>query len=53
MDVILKTKRKIWRPSTASSSIVITIPKEIDFLNEGDEVSLKVTTDKKVIIEKI
>ncbi|MBI5060747.1 MAG: AbrB/MazE/SpoVT family DNA-binding domain-containing protein [Candidatus Aenigmarchaeota archaeon] len=50
--MILKTKRKIWKPSTASSSLVITIPKEIEFLKEGDEVTLKLTSDKKLVIEK-
>lgn len=52
MEVILKTKRKVWKPSTASTSLVVTLPKEIEFLKEGDAVSLKITSDKKIIIEK-
>lgn len=51
-EIIIKTKRKVWKPTTSSSSLVVTLPK-IEFLKEGDKVTLKITSDKKIIIEKV
>ena len=50
-NIILKTKRKVWRPTTSTSSLVVTLP-QVDFLREGDEVEIKVTSKGKIIIEK-
>ena len=50
-EIIMEVKRKLWRPSKTSNSIVITIP-NVAFFNEGETVKLKVTLDKKIIIEK-
>ena len=50
-SIILKIKRKLWKPSSSTTSLVVTLPK-VDFLKEGDEVEINVTSDKKIIIEK-
>ena len=50
-NVILKTKRKIWKPTTSTSSLVVTLP-QVDFLKEKDEVEIKVTSKGRIIIEK-
>jgi len=51
-SVILKAKRKVWKPTTSTTSLVVTLP-QVDFLKEGDEVEIKVISDKKLIIEKV
>lgn len=50
-EIIFSQEKKVWTPSTSSSSLVITLPK-VDFLKEGDKVTVKVDSDKKIIIEK-
>ena len=50
-EVILELDRKVWRPSKTSKSLVITLP-NVTFLKEGDVLKLKITTDRKIIIEK-
>jgi len=45
-------KRKIWKPTTSSTSLVVTLP-QVEFLKESDEVKLSITMDKKIILEKI
>lgn len=50
-EIILSEKKKVWKPSTSSSSLVVTLPK-VNFIKEGDEITAKVTSDRKIIIEK-
>jgi len=50
-EIIIRTERKVWKPTTSSTSLVVTLPK-VEFLKEGDNVILKITGDKKIIIEK-
>lgn len=52
METLLKLKRKIWKPTTSSTSLVVTLP-QVEFLKENDDIELTVTTDKKIIIEKV
>ena len=52
MEPLIRVKRKIWKPSTASTSLVVTLPR-VEFLKENDEVEVIITTDKRIIIEKI
>jgi hypothetical protein len=52
MEPLMKVKRKVWKPSTASPSLVITLPR-VEFLKENDKVELIITTNKKIIIEKV
>jgi len=51
-EILIEVRRKLWRPSKTSNSIVITIP-NVKFFNEGEIVNLKVTLNKKVVIEKL
>lgn len=48
---IVVVRRKVWKPSTSSTSLVVTLP-IIEFLKENDTVKVSVTSDKKLIIEK-
>jgi hypothetical protein len=52
MEALLKLRRKVWKPTTSSTSLVVTLP-QIEFLKENDEVEVVVTSDKKIIIEKV
>lgn len=52
MEPLIVVKRKVWKPSTATTSLVVTLP-QVEFLKENDEVDVKVMTDKKIIIEKV
>jgi hypothetical protein len=52
MEPLIVVKRKVWKPSTATTSLVITLP-QVEFLRENDEVELKIMPDKKIIIEKV
>jgi len=45
-------KRKVWKPTTSSTSLVVTLP-QVEFLRVNDEVDVKVMADKKIIIEKL
>jgi len=51
MEPLLKVKRKVWKPTTSSTSLVVTLP-PVEFLKENDKVNLTVMSDKKIIIEK-
>jgi len=51
MEPLLKVKRKVWKPTTSSTSLVVTLP-QVEFLKENDKVTLIVTSNKKVILEK-
>ena len=51
-EIIVKLDRKVWKPTSSTSSLVITLPK-LEFIKEGDTVTLKVTSNKKIIIEKL
>ena len=51
-NIILKVNRKVWKPTTSTSSLVITLP-QVDFLKEKDKVEIKVTSDRKITIEKV
>ena len=48
---LVVVKRKIWKPSTSSTSLVITLP-PVEFLKENDEVKVSITADRKIVIEK-
>lgn len=48
---VLKVKRKVWRPSRTSKTLVISLP-SVDFLQEGDKVDVLVTSQKRIIIRK-
>ncbi len=50
-NYIIKTKRVVWKPTTSSSSLVVTIPKS-ELFKEGDIVTLSITSKGKIIIEK-
>jgi len=50
-EILLELKRKVWRPSKTSKSLVVTLP-DVAFLKVGDVLKLKITTDRKIIIEK-
>jgi len=50
-NIILKTKRKVWKPTTSTSSLVVTLP-QVDFLKEGDEVEIEVTSKRRIIVKK-
>jgi hypothetical protein len=52
MEPLIVVKRKVWKPTTSTTSLVVTLP-HIEFLKENDEVNIKVMPDKKIIIEKI
>jgi len=52
MEPLIVVKRKVWKPTTSSTSLVVTLP-QVEFLRENDEVDVKVMADKKIIIEKM
>jgi hypothetical protein len=52
MQPLLVVKRKIWKPTTSSTSLVVTLP-QVEFLKENDEVNLLVMPNRKIIIEKV
>lgn len=52
MEPLIVVKRKVWKPTTSSSSLVITLP-QVEFLKENDNVEVIVTADKKIIIQKL
>ncbi|MGC8812621.1 MAG: hypothetical protein ACP5O8_03510 [Candidatus Aenigmatarchaeota archaeon] len=51
MEPLLVVKRKVWRPTTSSKSLVVTLP-QVEFLRENDKVRLLVMPNQKIIIEK-
>ena len=52
MEPLLRVKRKVWKPTTSSNSLVVTLP-QVEFLKEHDEVNLSVMPNKKILIEKL
>lgn len=52
MQPLVVVKRKVWKPSTSSTSLVVTLP-SVEFLKENDEIKISITSDRKLIIEKV
>jgi len=48
--IALTVKRKIWRPR-GSKDLAISIP-AVDFLKEGDDISVSITTLERLVIQK-
>ena len=48
--IALTVKRKIWRPR-GSKDLAISIP-AVDFLKEGDAVSVSITTLERLVIQR-
>jgi hypothetical protein len=48
--IALTVKRKIWRPH-GSKDLAISIP-AVDFLKEGDDVSISITTLERLVIQR-
>lgn len=48
--IALTVKRKIWRPR-GSEDLAIHIP-AVDFLKEGDAVSVSITTLERLVIQR-
>jgi hypothetical protein len=49
--VVFEKRRKVWRPTRTSSTLVISVP-DTSFLEEGDYVTVKVTSRLRLIVEK-
>jgi hypothetical protein len=49
--VIFEKRRKVWRPTRNSKTLVISLP-TTSFLKEGDYVIVKVTARLRLIVEK-
>jgi hypothetical protein len=47
----LKVERKLWRPTPATTSLVITLPR-VDFLKKGDVLEISVDKDEKITMVK-
>lgn len=47
----LKIERKIWSPTPATTSLVITLPR-VAFLKEGDILEVTVDTDERITLVK-
>jgi len=48
--IALTVKRKIWRPR-GSKDLAISIP-AVDFLKEGDDVNISITTLERLVIQR-
>jgi len=48
--IALTVKRRIWRPR-GSRDLAISIP-AVDFLKEGDDVSVSITTLERLVIQR-
>jgi len=48
--IALTVKRKMWRPR-GSKDLAISIP-AVDFLKEGDDISVSITTLERLVIQK-
>jgi len=48
--IALTVKRKIWRPR-GSKDLAISIP-AVDFLKEGDDVDVSITTLERLVVQK-
>jgi len=49
--IALTVKRKIWRPR-GSKDLAISIP-TVDFLKEGDNVNVSITTLERLVIQRL
>ena len=48
--IALTVKRKVWRPR-GSKDLAISIP-TVDFLKEGDDVNVSITTLERLVIQR-
>jgi len=47
----LKVERKLWRPTPATTSLVVTLPR-VDFLKKGDVLEISVDKDERITMVK-